>query len=87
MDGAPEDAQEERVKKLWEKLDTTNEGYLDLAGLKKGFAKIDHRESHEFFTCRSCRCLEVRLFPRPSSFNISAKKKRSLRSVLWGASG
>ena len=50
MDGAPEDPQEERVKKLWEKLDTTNQGYLDLEGLKKGFGKIDHRESHEFFT-------------------------------------
>lgn len=35
---------DKRVAKLWETLDTRNEGHIDLTGLKKGLKKIDHRE-------------------------------------------
>jgi len=32
-----------RVEALWKKLDAAKRGYLDLAGLKKGLIKMDHR--------------------------------------------
>lgn len=38
------DERDERVAKLWEKLDTRREGHIDLPGLKKGLKNIDHRE-------------------------------------------
>ena len=41
-----------RVRKLWQVLDTRNEGQLNLSGLKKGLKQLDHRELlnpiHEF---------------------------------------
>ena len=43
MDGEDQAAQDARVEKLWKTLDTRNEGQLNLSGLKKGLAKIDHR--------------------------------------------
>lgn len=51
---APEsnDERDERVARLWETLDTRKEGHVDLAGLKKGLKKIDHRESDPV----PCRC-------------------------------
>ncbi|KAI4214853.1 MAG: hypothetical protein LQ351_002566 [Letrouitia transgressa] len=35
-------AQDARVEKLWKRLDTLNEGHLDVEGLKNGLKKIDH---------------------------------------------
>lgn len=43
MELEPEDAQDARVERLWQTLDTRREGQLDLNGLKKGLKKIDHR--------------------------------------------
>lgn len=39
-------AQDARVEKLWKALDTRREGQLNLEALKKGLAKINHREGH-----------------------------------------
>jgi solute carrier family 25 phosphate transporter 23/24/25/41 len=40
----PETAnQDARVDALWATLDTRKKGHLDLAGLKKGLRKLDHR--------------------------------------------
>jgi hypothetical protein len=36
-------AQDARVEALWKTLDTGNRDYLDLAGLKKGLQRMDHR--------------------------------------------
>lgn len=36
-------AQDARVDALWATLDTRKQGRLDLAGLKKGLRKLDHR--------------------------------------------
>ena len=44
MEGEDQKAQDERVKKLWQKLDTKGEGRLDLNGLRKGLNMMDHRE-------------------------------------------
>ena len=44
MDGESQNAQDERVEKLWQDLDTRKEGQLDMKALKKGLRKIDHRE-------------------------------------------
>ena len=43
MDSEDNSAREARVKKLWKRLDTKNEGKLDANGLKKGLQEIDHR--------------------------------------------
>jgi len=43
MDGDGQSAQDARVEKLWQTLDTCNEGQLNLDGLKKGLKKLDHR--------------------------------------------
>ncbi|KAJ5782610.1 hypothetical protein N7457_004384 [Penicillium paradoxum] len=40
--GESKDERDERVAKLWETLDTRQEGHIDLTGLKKGLKKIDH---------------------------------------------
>jgi solute carrier family 25 phosphate transporter 23/24/25/41 len=32
-----------RVEALWQTLDAPKRGYLDLAGLKKGLNRMDHR--------------------------------------------
>lgn len=44
LDSESQNAQDARVEELWKKLDTRKQGYLDLEGLKRGLAKIDHRE-------------------------------------------
>jgi hypothetical protein len=36
-------AQDARVDALWATLDTRNQGQLDLAALKSGLRKMDHR--------------------------------------------
>ena len=43
MDGESEAARESRILSLWKKLDTNDQGTLDVEGLKKGLKKIDHR--------------------------------------------
>lgn len=35
-----------RVDELWATLDLRKQGQLDLAGLKKGLRKLDHRRRH-----------------------------------------
>lgn len=44
MEGEDQRAQDERVKRLWQTLDTQNEGKLSLHGLRRGLHKLDHRE-------------------------------------------
>lgn len=44
MEEEDESAQHARVDKLWQSLDTRKEGQLDIAGLKKGLSKINHRK-------------------------------------------
>ena len=43
MEGEDQGAREARVKRLWKRLDTRNEGRLDANGLKRGLQEIDHR--------------------------------------------
>lgn len=45
MDPEDQSARNARVDKLWQTLDTQNEGQLDINGLKKGLSKMDHRKS------------------------------------------
>lgn len=35
-----------RVEELWATIDLRKQGQLDLAGLKKGLRKLDHRTTH-----------------------------------------
>ena len=44
MNGQSQEAQEARVERLWQTLDTRKEGQLDINGLKNGLRKIDHRK-------------------------------------------
>ncbi len=43
MEPEPSNAQDARVEKLWQTLDTRKEGYLDFNGLRKGLKRMDHR--------------------------------------------
>lgn len=43
MDTETANTQDARVDKLWATLDTRGQGQLDLAALKKGLRKLDHR--------------------------------------------
>jgi solute carrier family 25 (mitochondrial phosphate transporter), member 23/24/25/41 len=43
MESESQDEREARLQKLWKKLDTRDEGQIDLNGLKKGLRKMDHR--------------------------------------------
>lgn len=43
MEDEDQRAQDERVERLWQTLDTQGEGKLSLHGLKKGLQKLDHR--------------------------------------------
>lgn len=43
MDNDDPAAQEARVKKLWQVLDTKKDGQVSLNGLKNGLRKMDHR--------------------------------------------
>ena len=54
MDGEPPNARDERVRRLWRKLDTRDQGHLDLEGLKEGLRKLDHREL--FHNADRCQC-------------------------------
>lgn len=40
----PQNARDARVERLWRQLDTLKKGELDLADLRRGLKKIDHRE-------------------------------------------
>lgn len=44
MDAESPADRENRTRSLWKKLDTQNEGYLDLKAFRKGLKKLDHRE-------------------------------------------
>lgn len=39
-----QNARDARIEDLWQKLDPQSKGKLDINGLKKGLARIDHRE-------------------------------------------
>jgi solute carrier family 25 (mitochondrial phosphate transporter), member 23/24/25/41 len=43
-----QNAQDARVERLWRQLDTLKKGELDLAGLRRGLQKIDHRQLPTF---------------------------------------
>jgi hypothetical protein len=43
MDKETANTQDARVDALWATLDTRKQGHLDLAALKKGLRKLDHR--------------------------------------------
>lgn len=43
MEDEPESSQDARVKSLWSSLDPEGHGQLDLAALKSGLIKLDHR--------------------------------------------
>jgi solute carrier family 25 phosphate transporter 23/24/25/41 len=44
MDTKSASVADARVDELWSTLDTRKQGHLDLAGLKKGLRKLDHRK-------------------------------------------
>ena len=44
MDAESPADRENRTRSLWKKLDTQNEGFLDLKAFRKGLKKLDHRE-------------------------------------------
>lgn len=47
-----------RVDELWSTLDTRKQGQLDLAALKKGLRKLDHRRTgHTVYTSLAKRTL------------------------------
>ena len=48
MDTQSASVTDARVDKLWSTLDTRKQGHLDLAGLKKGLRKLDHRKGRLF---------------------------------------
>lgn len=43
MENEPENSQDARVESLWSSLDTEGAGHLDLAALREGLKKLDHR--------------------------------------------
>ncbi len=43
MERDSQEARDARVRALWDTLDTRKEGFLDLAGLKRGLKRLDHR--------------------------------------------
>lgn len=46
MDNEPDSTQDARVEALWASLDTEGNGQIDLAALKTGLRKLDHRNRH-----------------------------------------
>ena len=44
MDGESPQQREERLKELWRQLDVKRQGTLDVASLKVGLSKMNHRE-------------------------------------------
>jgi solute carrier family 25 phosphate transporter 23/24/25/41 len=50
--GESKDECDQRVAKLWSRLDAEKREHLDYNGLKKGLKKIDHREPrHDLVLC------------------------------------
>ncbi len=49
-----QNARDARVERLWKQLDTLKNGELDLAGLRKGLKKIDHRQRLVVIIYRGC---------------------------------
>jgi len=47
MDNESESTQDAHVEALWASLDTEGSGQLDLAALKTGLRKLDHRNKHD----------------------------------------
>jgi solute carrier family 25 phosphate transporter 23/24/25/41 len=43
MDKQSASVADARVDELWTTLDMRKQGYLDIAGLRKGLRKLDHR--------------------------------------------
>lgn len=43
MEEETEKERDDRLEKLWNTLDTTGDGQIDIHGLKKGLKKMDHR--------------------------------------------
>lgn len=68
MDGESPDERDARTLSLWRKLDTQDEGSLDVKALKKGLRKLDHREL-------PCRCSLVN-HRGSDAILISSKKRR-----------
>lgn len=54
MEAETPNAQDARVEKLWAALDARKKGELDLAGLKKGLGKLDHRTPYLASTMAPC---------------------------------
>ena len=48
MDGESEAQREQRLKALWNQLDTKRKGYLDLPALRSGLAQMNHREQYTY---------------------------------------
>jgi solute carrier family 25 (mitochondrial phosphate transporter), member 23/24/25/41 len=43
MDEETDKERDERLEKLWNTLDSSGDGQIDINGLKKGLKKMDHR--------------------------------------------
>lgn len=64
MDEETDKERDERLKKLWNTLDSGGDGQIDIKGLKKGLKKMDHRmkldghqtdEAEPFYSSQECR--------------------------------
>jgi len=55
MDTETVNTQDARVDALWATLDTRKQGHLDLAALKKGLRKLDHRMVSHSYICSPLR--------------------------------
>lgn len=44
MDGESHQDREKRIQGLWQILDPTGQGHVDIHGLRRGLKKMDHRE-------------------------------------------
>jgi hypothetical protein len=74
INGESANAQDARVEELWQRLDGTAKGYLDLAGLKKGLRKMDHR------MLRSLKSFDVLPSLRLTRAQLSKTHHRSSRT-------
>ena len=52
MEEETEKERDDRLEKLWNTLDTTGDGQIDIHGLKKGLKKMDHRLFRELLVDR-----------------------------------
>jgi len=81
MEPGPHNAQDARVEKLWQTLDTRKEGQLDFNGLKKGLKKMDHRTWE-------MRCSEVFLLTCATALkNADALLRDVLKAVDTNGDG